>query len=114
MNIWLVFFFQFTHKTLTETWQFGPAFNKTFLLEVFRLQEAVEQLGQSTSNGLEMICFAPMTYAYEKQTLDKCTVQSIFGYFQNSIEIFLLNSTDIEGNDDNYLNKLDKCFTSVH
>lgn len=90
--------------------KFGPAFNKEFLLEIFRLQQSIEQIGQSESKGLENICFAPMTYANEKTKLEQCTVQSVFGYFQNSIENFL-NTYDDDGYEINYLNKMEKCLS---
>lgn len=102
---------QFTHNTSSETITFGPAFSKPFLDEVFRLQETIEQIGRNESYALENICFAPMTYAGEKATIGQCTVQSIYGYFGNSMRKFNRTDTDFEGNELNYLNALIKCFT---
>lgn len=62
--------------------------------------------------GLEHICFAPVTYADEKPALDQCTVQSTFGYFGNSFEVFNRTSEDFQtGIVRNYLNRLDECMT---
>lgn len=101
---------QLIHNTTGSSLKFGPAFNKTFLLEVFRLQEKIERIGASNGNGLEKICFAPMTYANQKTKLEQCTVQSLFGFFKNSMDNFLF--TDNTGEFEvNYLNKLDKCLS---
>lgn len=89
---------------------FGPAFDYDFLLEVFRLQQDIEQLGQAIGYGLDQICFAPVTEPGTTTRLDQCTVQSIFGYFKNSLVTF--NQTTVQnGFVVNYLNILDKCFT---
>ena len=62
---------------LRTTQTFGPAFNQTFMLQIFRLQKQLESLTVRGSNGksirLDDICFKP---------LDKeCATQSIFTYF---------------------------------
>lgn len=101
---------QFKHKTALETITFGPAFNKSFLDEVFRLQEQIEKIGRNEPYALEHICFAPMTYAGQNATIEQCTVQSIYGYFANSMERFNRTEPDAEGNVKNYLNELNKCF----
>lgn len=102
---------QFTHKTSKETIKFGPAFNKQFLEEVFRLQESAQWIGHRQSYALEKICFAPMTYAGQNAMIEQCTVQSIYGYFSNSMTNFNYTVPDNEGNVENYLNKLNKCLT---
>lgn len=107
----LLFYLQFTHKTSSETITFGPAFNKQFLDEVFRLQEMIERIGRNKYFALENICFAPVTYAGQNATIDQCTVQSIYGYFGNSMEKFNWTESDAEGHVQNYLNILNKCFT---
>lgn len=61
----------------TET--FGPAFKQDFMLQVLRLQQAIEGLtvkdGNNRSITLDSICFKP---------LDKdCATQSIFTYFMD-------------------------------
>ena len=59
------------------TQTFGPAFNQSFMLQVFRLQKQLESLTVEGPNGrtirLDDVCFKP---------LDKdCVTQSIFTYF---------------------------------
>lgn len=71
----------------------------------------IERIGQNESYALEHICFAPMTYAGQKASIGQCTVQSIYGYFSNSMEKFNWTEPDAEGNEKNYLNTLNKCFT---
>lgn len=83
-----------------ESLIFGPAFNYDFLLEVFQLQQQIEQLGQADGTGLDRICFAPVTQAGADTRLQDCTVQSIFGYFGNSLD---------NVRPSNYLNVLDRC-----
>lgn len=96
-----IFYGQIAHETTDgESQTFGPAYNYEFLLEVFQLQQQLEQLGQAEGLGLDKICFAPVTQAGSETRLQDCTVQSIFGYFGNEIENVRPN---------NYLNTLDKC-----
>lgn len=52
-----------------------------------------------------------MTYAGKNATIGQCTVQSIYGYFGNSMQKFNRTDVDAEGNELNYLNVLIKCFT---
>lgn len=114
ITLWIfiaIYSLQFTHKTSKEIINFGPAFNKQFLDEVFRLQESAERIGINQSYALEKICFAPMTYAGRNATLKQCTVQSIYGYFANSMTKFNHTGLDNEGNVENYLNILHKCLT---
>ena len=84
-------------------------YNHEFLIEVFKLQQQIEQLGQEEGEGLEKICFAPITYAGEMPTLTQCTVQSIFGYYGNSFAVFNRTSTDVNGFTVNYLDTIIKC-----
>lgn len=88
-------------------------FNQEFLEEVFHLQETIDQIKwNQTGNetfGLEKICFAPMTYDYQNVTLNQCVVQSVFGYFGNSLEEFRKHRIDDLGYTYNYLNKLLTC-----
>lgn len=76
--------------------------------EVFELQQIIEKIGQNDSMGLENICFAPMSHDGDERDVSQCTVQSVFGYFSNSIEKFE-RSVTIGGYIENYLNILDKC-----
>lgn len=103
------FIFQFIHETSNGNLTFGPAFEKNFLLEIFKMQQEIEQLGQEDDEGLEKFCFAPMVQFGEKTKLIQCTVQSIFGYFDNSFVRFNA-SDDRTGYTRNYLNTLNECF----
>ncbi|XP_072764565.1 NPC intracellular cholesterol transporter 1 homolog 1b isoform X2 [Anoplolepis gracilipes] len=89
--------------------EFGPVFNKEFLLAVYDLQQQILQLGQKTDEGLEKICYAPVQNEFiGPVTLDLCTVQTVWGYFQNNITKF--NKTEISGGyETNYLDHLYKC-----
>ncbi|XP_036144455.1 NPC intracellular cholesterol transporter 1 homolog 1b [Monomorium pharaonis] len=97
------------HNTVNGVIEFGPVFNETFLLAVYKLQEQILQLGQKTGEGLEKICYAPVQSDFiGPVTLDLCTVQSVWGYFQNDIKKF--NDTEnSEGYEINYLDHLYKC-----
>lgn len=98
---------------MTGNVTFGPAYDKEFLLEVFALQEQIEQIGQEDGAGLEKICFAPMTAAGKETVLSECTIQSVFGYFMNDYDKF--NSvTDREGFEVNYLNVINDCTRNAY
>lgn len=67
------------------------------------------QLGQETDEGLEKICYAPVQSEFTGPvTLDLCTVQNVWGYFQNSIENFNKKKI-VEGYEVNYLDHLYMC-----
>ncbi|XP_076237952.1 NPC intracellular cholesterol transporter 1 homolog 1b [Calliopsis andreniformis] len=97
------------HPTENGTIEFGPVFNKTFLLAVYELQNEILQLGQDDGEGLERICYAPIRNDFTgPTTLDLCTVQSLWGYFQNDLNKF--HKTDVSGPYEiNYLDHLYKC-----
>ncbi|XP_018394267.1 PREDICTED: Niemann-Pick C1 protein-like [Cyphomyrmex costatus] len=98
------------HNTAIGVIEFGPVFNEEFLLDVYDLQQQILQLGQETGEGLEKICYAPVQSEFiGPVTLDLCTVQSIWGYFQNDYTKFNKTETDIDGNVVNYLDYLYKC-----
>ncbi|XP_011290675.2 NPC intracellular cholesterol transporter 1 homolog 1b [Musca domestica] len=99
----------FTHVTSAGTVEFGPAYQKDFLLEVFKLQEAIEAIGMEDGIGLDKVCYAPVMYPGEKTTVDKCIVQSIYGFFQNDLEFFETEYEDENGYVINYLNHLEDC-----
>ncbi|XP_055525163.1 NPC intracellular cholesterol transporter 1 homolog 1b [Wyeomyia smithii] len=103
-----------SHMTSTGNLTFGPAFEKQFLLEVFALQEQIEQIGQEEGAGLEHICYAPMTASGEQTVLSECTIQSVFGYFQNSYEKFEDVYEDFEGLEVNYLNTINDCTRNAY
>ncbi|XP_076547894.1 NPC intracellular cholesterol transporter 1 homolog 1b [Osmia lignaria lignaria] len=98
-----------THNTSSGLLEFGPIFNKEFLLAVYDLQNKILQLGQEDGEGLERICYAPVQNDFTGPvTLDLCTVQSVWGYFQNRLDIF--NQTIVsDPYEINYLDQLYKC-----
>ncbi|KXJ81281.1 hypothetical protein RP20_CCG020355 [Aedes albopictus] len=102
------------HQTSTGNITFGPAYDKEFLLAVFELQEQIELIGQDEDAGLEKICYAPMTAAGQETVLSECTVQSVFGYFQNDYDKFNNIRTDIEGFEVNYLNTINDCTRNAY
>jgi Niemann-Pick C1 protein len=99
---------QFFHNTADGEMEFGPAFEREFLYQVFQMQVELTNLGQAEGAGLEKICFAPVTASGTSPTLSQCTIQSIFGYFQDSFQKFN-NSRMQNGFEINYLNQIDKC-----
>ncbi|KAK2576131.1 hypothetical protein KPH14_007462 [Odynerus spinipes] len=101
------------HNTSDGIQEYGPVFNKTFLLAVYDLQEKVLQLGRDTSEGLENICYAPVyNDFFGPMNVSYCTVQSIWGYFQNDIAKF--NATkEVKGYETNYLDRLYKCMQNA-
>ncbi|XP_075158262.1 Niemann-Pick type C-1b [Haematobia irritans] len=99
----------FTHLTSMGEVTFGPAYEKNFLMEVFKLQEEIQAIGMTEGKGLNRICFAPMLYPGEQAEIEDCVVQSVFGYFQNDLELFETDYKDENGYDINYLNHLEDC-----
>ncbi|XP_063244336.1 NPC intracellular cholesterol transporter 1 isoform X2 [Bacillus rossius redtenbacheri] len=98
------------HNTSNGPIVFGPVFNQEFLLAVKRLQEGIESLGVSDGEGLERICFAPMTSVFTGPTqLSQCVVQSVWGYFQDDEDYFNETDTDAYGFTINYLDHIKKC-----
>lgn len=96
------------HETTAGEVRFGPAFEKNFLREVFQLQLQIQEIGMSEGLGLDKICYAPVLYPGEKPKIDKCLVQSIFGYFKNDMEDFE-KEYEQDGLTVNYLNHLEEC-----
>ena len=103
-----------SHNTSSGVLEFGPIFNKTFLLAVRELQNQVLQLGQNEGEGLERICYAPVRNDFTgPTTVELCTVQSVWGYFQNDLDKF--NQTDVSGTFEiNYLDHLYKCAQNAY
>lgn len=82
--------------TTTGTRTFGPAMNKDFLTEVFKLQLQIEALGMEDGKGLDKICYAPVRYPGQETTIKECTVMSILGYFQNNLDAFIADEKYLE------------------
>nr|XP_023012615.1 Niemann-Pick type protein homolog 1B-like [Leptinotarsa decemlineata] len=93
--------FQFESKDDGEI-TLGPAFNETFLNEVFRIQKLIENItfettkadGTIITKGLESICYTPIRTIYsDEPSINDCTVISLLGLVENSIEKFNSNIT---------------------
>ncbi|XP_066140197.1 NPC intracellular cholesterol transporter 1 isoform X2 [Euwallacea fornicatus] len=97
------------HPTSLGNITFGPAFNNTFLIEVLNLQEQIKAIGEGTEYSFDKICFAPLRNEGDETTLDQCSIQSLWGYFQNDIESFNFTDVDPLGFELNYLDALLKC-----
>lgn len=98
------------HNTSDGIITFGPVFNADFLKTILHLQEAIKALGNGTGYSFDKVCFAPLRRVGEKHTtVDQCVVQSIWGYYKDSIENFEENGTDPSGFKTNYLDKFLKC-----
>ncbi|ALC49360.1 Npc1b [Drosophila busckii] len=99
----------FTHNAASGVLTFGPAYEQSFLQEVFELQEQIMQLGLAEGEGLDKICYAPVLYPGVTPTVDDCLIQSIYGYFQNDMSIFQKSYVDSNNFTINYLNQLEDC-----
>ncbi|XP_050308286.1 NPC intracellular cholesterol transporter 1 homolog 1b-like [Anthonomus grandis grandis] len=70
----------------------GPAYDSTFLVEVFTLQKQIENITVEVDGktiGLQDICYSPLrTPFYGNKTVDECTVMSLLGLFGNSIATY--------------------------
>lgn len=69
---------------------------------------AIQNIGQDEGAGLEHICYTPLLPSDTEPQLKDCVVQSVFGYYQNSFEMFSLNYS-FSGLEYNYLNTMDAC-----
>lgn len=98
------------HNTSDGIITFGPAFNDSFLLAVLELQETIKALGANTSHSFDKICFAPMRSESQKTTSTKeCVVQSIWGYYKDSVVNFNKTGLDPSNFTTNYLDKFLEC-----
>ncbi|KAG7199591.1 hypothetical protein KM043_014196 [Ampulex compressa] len=97
------------HNTSDGILEFGPVFDRKFLLAVYDLQQQILNIGQDTDEGLERICYAPVQSEFTGPvTLSLCTVQSIWGYFRNDVDFFNKTS-NLTGYEVNYLDHLYSC-----
>ncbi|XP_052755080.1 NPC intracellular cholesterol transporter 1 isoform X3 [Galleria mellonella] len=91
------------HETPGGTVKFGPVFNSTFMLEVLELQNKIMAL--NNGHGIEEICYQPLSSAFDSEvTADKCAIMSVWGWWENSAELF---ESDLE--DNAYLDKIISC-----
>lgn len=97
------------YNTSEGSYTFGPVFNRTFLLEVLKLQQQIEALG-SPHNGLEKVCFAPLVSKFKgPPNVSDCIVQSVWGYFGN--KPYKINRPP---NTNKYLDALKMCFQNPY
>lgn len=69
------------------------------------------QLESEHGHTLEEICFAPLTSHFTGPAkVSDCTVQSVWGYFQDDEDTFNEESTDDDGYVSNYLDHFSACF----
>ena len=100
------------HNTSNGLIEFGPIFNKEFLVEIFNLQERIKSL---TDESLKDICFAPLSSPFrEPVTTDDCAIQSVWGYFQDDMSNFEDTDVDPNGYKTNYLDKFLSCFSNPY
>ena len=100
------------HNTSNGVIEFGPVFNRDFLLEVFNLQQQIKKINDE---ALKDICFAPLSTSYRGPTeIEDCAVQSLWGYFQDDVDTFDSTDTDPNGFETNYLDQFLKCFNNPY
>ncbi|XP_011630043.1 NPC intracellular cholesterol transporter 1-like [Pogonomyrmex barbatus] len=97
------------HNTSNGPIVFGPVFNETFLKTIFELQEGIKSIITTNNYTLADICFAPLTGPFTgPTTVSQCVIQSIWGYWQDSVEKF--EDSEEEGNYTvNYLDHFRVC-----
>ncbi|XP_034241218.1 NPC intracellular cholesterol transporter 1 homolog 1b-like [Thrips palmi] len=105
---------EISHEMPQGTVNFGPVFDKDFLLQVRELQMAIQDLGREEGMPLESVCFAPLQNDFTGPvTIDKCTIMTIWGYFQNSVEKFNKEG-EKNGLKTNYLNVIYDCLQNSY
>lgn len=97
------------HNTSDGVIKYGPVFNDTFLKVVLELQEQIKNIGSGTDHSFDKICFAPLRNRGDSGTIEECAVQSIWGYYQDSLETFEDTSEDDDGYEVNYLDHFREC-----
>ncbi|XP_020285884.1 Niemann-Pick C1 protein isoform X4 [Pseudomyrmex gracilis] len=102
------------HNTTNGPIVFGPVFNDTFLKTVYKLQEGIKNIITPNNYTLADICFAPLTGPFTgPTTVSKCTIQSVWGYWQDSLSKF--EESEDEGNYTvNYLDHFRVCSQNAY
>ncbi|XP_015837942.1 NPC intracellular cholesterol transporter 1 homolog 1b isoform X2 [Tribolium castaneum] len=94
------------NKTDILSHTFGPAFNATFLKEVFKLQTLIENITLGDGSGLESICLAPLVTVFSgPKDISVCAVQSLLGLFGNDASKL---------DEDDYVETFIKCLSSPY
>ncbi|XP_011312256.1 Niemann-Pick C1 protein isoform X2 [Fopius arisanus] len=77
------------HNTSDGLITFGPVFHREFLTTILELQEDIKAIKTESNYTLADICFAPLTNSFTvAPTVEKCTIQSVWGYWGNSMKRF--------------------------
>ncbi|XP_017879991.1 NPC intracellular cholesterol transporter 1 isoform X2 [Ceratina calcarata] len=98
------------HNTSNGPITYGPVFNDTFLKTVYKLQEEIKQIVTPSNYTLANICLAPLTSPFTGAvTASQCVIQSVWGYFQDSMETFDSSSVDDFNFTVNYLDHFLVC-----
>ncbi|XP_076671119.1 Niemann-Pick type C-1a isoform X2 [Andrena cerasifolii] len=83
------------HNTSNGPITFGAVFNDTFLKTIFKLQEGIKQIITPNNYTLADVCFAPLTNSFTgPPTVSQCVIQSVWGYWQDSMENFDMSTPD--------------------
>ncbi|GBP22437.1 NPC intracellular cholesterol transporter 1 homolog 1b [Eumeta japonica] len=103
------------HNTPQGKIEFGPVFNKTFMLDVLDLLQKIKALRTEVGDngdksvGIEDVCVSPFASAFGKpMDPTQCAIQSVWDYFQNDVNTFK-QTDDVDGYEINYLNHILKC-----
>ncbi|XP_033220867.1 NPC intracellular cholesterol transporter 1 [Belonocnema kinseyi] len=97
------------HNTSDGPIVFGPVFNEEFLLTILELQEQIKKIRISGDRTLANICFAPLASPDSETTVNQCTIQSIWGYWQDDVDNFNSASLDTNNFTVNYLDSFKAC-----
>ncbi|XP_067212878.1 NPC intracellular cholesterol transporter 1 isoform X4 [Linepithema humile] len=102
------------HNTSNGPIVFGSVFNDTFLKTIFELQEGIKHIVTPNNYTLADICFAPLTGPFTgPTTVSQCAIQSIWGYWQDSLEKF--QDSEEDGNYTvNYLDHFRVCSQNAY
>ncbi|KAF7992770.1 hypothetical protein HCN44_005114 [Aphidius gifuensis] len=97
------------HNSANGIIEFGPVFNETFLKKILELQEEIKLIKTINNVSLSDVCFAPLANTLTKKiNLDKCLIQSIWGYWEDKISRFD-NKRNESGFIINYLDHFKEC-----
>ncbi|XP_043595086.1 NPC intracellular cholesterol transporter 1 isoform X3 [Bombus pyrosoma] len=103
------------HNTSNGPVIFGPVFNDTFLKTVYKLQEEIKKITTPNNYTLANICFAPLTGPFTgPPTVSQCVIQSIWGYWQDSVEAFDYTTVDDDNFTVNYLDHFRVCSQNAY
>jgi len=87
---------------LRNNLEFGPIFQKKFLLEVLKLQQKIEALkfeyeesdGRMETYDLKKVCNMPLS-----PEIKECNIQNVLAYWQDDVDLLNRTVYDAKGND---------------